>query len=101
MNSLKNSLQNFIKLFFIGHSKISRGNSWHCAYNSTLSCTGLKLSISIPYSLKSQILGHSPPPGLSTADGRDEYNFVAVLEDGVGGDEFQVEAEAGTVAPLF
>ena len=38
---------------------------------------------------------------LAAADGGDEYNFVAVLEDGVGGDEFQVEAEAGAVAPLF
>ena len=101
MNYLKKSLQNFIKLFFIGHSKISRGNSRHRAYNSTLSCTALKLSISIPYSPKSQILGHSTPPGLSTADGRDEYNFVAVLEDGVGGDEFHVEAEAGAITPLF
>ena len=85
----------------MGHSKISGGNSWHRAYNSTLSCTALKVSISICYSPKTQILGHSPPPGLSTADGRDEYNFVAVLEDGVGGDEFQVEAEAGAIAPLF
>ena len=38
---------------------------------------------------------------LPAADGGDEYNFVAVLEDGVGGDEFQVEAEAGAIAPLF
>jgi len=89
MNPLKNSLQNFIKLFFIGNSKISRGKSWHRAYNST------------PYSPKSQILGHSRPPRLSTADGRDKYNFVAVLEDGVGGNEFHVEAEASALAPLF
>src|SRR4028119_1625352 len=101
MNSLKNSLQNFIKLFFIGHSKISGGNSRHRPYNLKLSCTGLKSSLSIPYSPKSQILGHSRPPRLSTADGRDKYNFVAVLEDGVGGDEFHVEAEASAVAPLF
>jgi len=55
----------------------------------------------MPYSPKSQILGYSRPPRLSTADGRDKYNFVAVLEDGVGGDEFHVEAEASALAPLF
>ena len=41
------------------------------------------------------------PHALPAADGRDEDNFVAVLEDGVGGDEFKVEAEAGAIAPLF
>jgi len=47
---------------------------------------------------------HAPcpmPHALPAADGRDEDNFVAVLEDGVGGDEFKVEAEAGAIAPLF
>lgn len=38
---------------------------------------------------------------LPATDGGDEYNFVAVSEDGVGGDEFKVEAEAGARAPLF
>lgn len=38
---------------------------------------------------------------LPAADRGNQYNFVAVLEDGVGGDEFKVEAEAGAIAPLF
>jgi len=47
---------------------------------------------------------HAPcpmPHALSTTDRGNQYNLVAVLEDGVGGDEFQVEAEAGAIAPLF
>lgn len=37
----------------------------------------------------------------STADWGDKDNFIAVAEDGVGGDKLEVDAEAGEVSPLF
>ena len=51
--------------------------------------------------LQSKIQNRKSKIVLPTADGGDEYNFVAVLENGFGGDEFQIEAEAGAIAPLF
>lgn len=50
---------------------------------------------------QSKIKNRKSKIALPTADGGNQYHFVAVLEDGVGGDEFQVEAETSTPAPLF
>ena len=50
---------------------------------------------------QSKIKNRKSKIALPAADRGNQYNFVAVSEDGVGGDEFEVEAEAGTFAPLF